>query len=195
VVFDAKGNLYGTTEGEGAYGGIVYELTPGAGGSWTETTLHYFLPDDTDGYALASGLIFDAAGNLYGTTLFGGTGKAGTVFKLTPTSDDVWTETILHDFGSGTAEYGPSGALVFDTAGNLYGATNASGIYNYGTVFELSPAGHGKWTGRVLHDFNNNGKDGYQPGAGLILDAAGNLYGTTNFGGLYGDGVVFEITP
>lgn len=195
VVFDAKGNLYGTTEGEGAYGGIVYELTPGAGGSWTETTLHYFLLDGTDGYTPAGGLIFDAAGNLYGATVFGGTGKVGTVFELTPTSGNMWTEAILHDFGSGTEEYGPSGSLMFDAAGNLYGATYAGGTYNYGTVFELSPAGDGRWTGRVLHNFNNNGKDAYYPNGSLIFDDAGNLYGTTGSGGLYGNGTVFEITP
>jgi uncharacterized repeat protein (TIGR03803 family) len=191
VIFDAKANLYGTTEATG----IVFGLTPEGGGSWTEATLHTFVNNGTDGYDPAGSLIFDSVGNLYGTTLFGGTGGAGTVFELTPAGGGVWTEEILYNFGNGKFGYGPSAAVIFDASGNLYGTTFDGGTYNYGTVFELSPKSGGGWAESVLHNFNNNGKDGYGSGAAVIRDAVGDVYGTTTLGGAYGDGVVFEITP
>ena len=199
LVFDTAGNLYGTTPyGGDYYAGTVFELTPTAGGGWTKQVLHSFSPDCTDGYEPYAGLIFDTAGNLYGTTSAGGTyscngSQGGTVFELTPTEGGGWTETVLHSFNSnGTDGIIPYASLVFDTAGNLYGTTVSGGTYNYGTVFKLSP-GEGGWTETVLHTFN--GTDGAAPYAGLIRDAAGNLYGTTFLGGAYGGGTVFELTP
>ncbi len=196
LIFDAAGNLYGTTRnGGGNRGGTVFELTPLAGGGWTENVLHSFsIP--TDGYYPQAGLIFDAAGDLYGTTIDGGTYGGGTVFELTPQAGGGWTETVLHSFNhNGTDGYTPQASLVFDGAGNLYGTTLYGGTHNSGTVFELTPQAGGGWTEQVLHSFNFNGTDGYYPQASLIFDGAGNLYGTTLEGGIYGVGTVFELTP
>ncbi len=200
LIFDAVGNLYGTTEEGGSSGwGIVFELTPTSGGGWTETVLHSFQHNGTDGYVPVAGLIFDAAGNLYGTTSGGGTyGNCtyfgcGTVFELTPTSGGGWTEQVLHDFGNGTDGAKPSAGVTFDAAGNLYGTTVEGGTYTDGTVFELTPTAGGGWTEQVLWNFGS-GTDGAGPYASLIFDAAGNLYGTTWAGGVYGAGTVFELT-
>ena len=196
LIFDAAGNLYGTTVYGGTYGyGTVFELTPAAGGTWTEKVLWSF-GNGTDGANPGGGLIFDAAGNLYGTTVYGGTYGYGMVFELTPAAGGTWTEKVLWSFGNGTDGYQPFAGLIFDAAGNLYGTTVSGGTYLYnGTVFELTPAAGGGWTEQVLHSFNYNGTDGIWPYAGLIFDAAGNLYGTTDSGGAYGDGTVFELMP
>src|ERR1019366_2578878 len=201
LIVDAAGNLYGTTTAGGAYNsGTGFELTPAAGGGWTETVLHNF-GNGTDGATPYAGLIFDAAGNLYGTTQYGGTYGVGTVFELTPAGGGSWTEKVLYSFNHNGADGGvPAAGLIFDAAGNLYGTTVNGGtgsncVLGCGTVFELTPAAGGGWTEQVLHSFNNNGADGSTPFAGLIFDAAGNLYGTTFAGGTYGYGTVFELTP
>jgi uncharacterized repeat protein (TIGR03803 family) len=197
LIFDAAGNLYGTTSYGGTYFyyGTVFELTPAAGGGWTEQVLHSFNNNGTDGITpLSAGLIFDAAGNLYGTTFAGGTYGYGTVFELTPAGGGSWTEKVLHNFGNGTDGAGPLAGLIFDAAGNLYGTTGGGSSYGDGTVFELTPTAGGGWTEKVLHSFGN-GTDGIFPRADLIMDAAGNLYGTTYQGGTYGYGTVFEFTP
>ena len=182
----------------------MFELSPTVGGGWTETVLYSFCAQTncTDGELPSPGLIFDAAGDLYGTTADGGTFGVGTVFELTPTAGGGWTEQALHSFNNnGTDGYWPYASLIFDAAGNLYGTTGSGGTNDYGTGFELTPAAGGSWTENVLHSFNNNGADGFNPGAGLILDAAGNLYGTTTSGGTgsncvwEGCGTVFELTP
>ena len=200
LIFDTAGNLYGTTYEGGDYNyGTVFELTPTAGGGWTEKVLHSFNNNGTDGYYPLAGLIFDAAGNLYGTTWHGGTYNelgGGTVFELTPTAGGGWTETVLHSFGNGADGIGPEAGLIFDAAKvNLYGTTAGGGSYSVGTVFELTPTAGGGWTETVLYSFNDNGTDGWESLAGLIFDAAGNLYGTTWAGGTYGGGTVFELTP
>ena len=206
LIFDAAGNLYGMTIQGGTYCsgsggcGTVFELTPAAGGSWTEQVLYSFcpqgLPCTTDGYYPRAGLIFDGAGNLYGTTDNGGTYHDGTVFELTPAAGGTWTEKVLHNFNlNGTDGALPLGSLILDAAGNLYGTTSNGGTYtSRGTVFELTPTAGGGWTETVLHSFGN-GTDGVTPEAGLIFDAAGNLYGTTTGGGTYYGGTVFELTP
>jgi uncharacterized repeat protein (TIGR03803 family) len=213
LIFDAAGNLYGTTSDGGAdTGGTVFKLTHTASGGWTEKTLHNFGSGE-DGFGPDSSLIFDAAGNLYGTTSGGGANgtafdNGGTVFELTRTASGDWTEKILHDFGSGEDGWLPRAGLIFDASGNLYGTTYDGGAYGSGTVFELSPRGDGDWTETILHDFDNTSTDGAHPYAGLILDADGNLYGTTFFGGAFtstsscptttgrgGCGTVFELTP
>jgi uncharacterized repeat protein (TIGR03803 family) len=195
LIFDARGNLYGTTISGGPFGtGTVFELTPDADGSWTETFPHRF-GGGKDGEEPAAALIFDSAGNLYSTTVSGGDFGLGTVFELTPNADGGWTEIRLHDFGSLRDGQTAYAGLVFDSAGNLYGTTNAGGHYFNGTMFELTPHAGGSWTERLLHNFINNGTDGYNPNASVILDASGNLYGTTVFGGSYNSGTAFEFIP
>ncbi len=199
LVADKAGNLYGTTSEGGSSNcsagcGVVFELTPpsAAGGAWTETVLYRFT-GGTDGAAPQSNLIFDAAGNLYGTTGGGGdTSSDGTVFQLTPpsTQGDIWTETVLYRFAGGIDGKTPLAGLVFDRAGNLYGTTLFGGTTNAGTVFQLMPPSSpgGAWTETVLHTFGR-GNDGLDPETGLIFDNHGALYGTTI------TGTVFKLTP
>jgi uncharacterized repeat protein (TIGR03803 family) len=198
LIFDASGNLYSTTEGGGRYGGgTVFELMPTTGG-WTRNVLHNFNNNGKDGYGPYAGLIFDAAGNLYSTTAYGGTYGYGTVFELTPQSEG-WTETILYSIASGYP--GPLTGVIFDAFGNLYGTTDDGGATNGGIVFELTPAGGGTWTGTIVHNLMGGTTDGCYVHGGLVFDAFGNLYGTTALCGAYydrvflGDGTVFEITP
>ena len=204
LTLDGAGNLYGTTVAGGgcrsfqAGCGTVFKLKPNSDGSWTESVLYSFcqLANCADGLEPYGGLIFDGAGNLYGTTATGGSSGGGLVFKLTPKSGGGWTETVLQTLG-GNHGGGPYAALIFDADGNLYGTTSAGGVRSgdVGTVFELVPNSDGSWTEHILHLFTG-GKDGAAPYAGLIFDAAGNLYGTTSEGGGDGNsGTVFELTP
>jgi uncharacterized repeat protein (TIGR03803 family) len=193
LTLDAVGNLYGTTTLGGAYNyGTAFELTPQSGGGSTEKILYSF-GSGKDGLGPYASLIFDAAGNLYGTTYGGGAYGHGTVFELMPQSGGGWKAKVLHSFGQGKDGTAPYAGLSLDTAGNLYGATTYGGAYNLGTAFELTPKA-GAWTEKILHSFGN-GKDAASPYAGLILDAAGNLYGTTYDGGTDALGAVFELIP
>ena len=167
---------------------IVFGLTVSAQAQ-TESVLYAFT--GTDGYGPYANLVFDAAGNLYGTTVIGGASDAGTVFQLTPTSSG-WQESVLYSFTGGSDGANPWSALVLDAAGNLYGTTYFGGSHSYGIVFSLSQTSTG-WQFTVLHSFTG-GFDGGNPHAGVILDTSGNLYGTTYFGGR-GNGVVFELSP
>ncbi len=202
VISDATGNLYFATAGGGAFdGGAVFELMPDAGGGWSEKRLHSF-GHGTDGVAPNGPLVFDSAGNLYGTTeaggVYGGDGglSFGTIFELTPGSDGAWTEKVLHSFGNGTDGTHPYANLIIDAAGNLYGTTFEGGVYDEGTVFELRRRAGGGYGEKILHSFEPSVGDGAQPGYGLLLDSAGNLYGTTREGGPTGDtGTVFELSP
>ncbi len=214
MIMDASGNLYGTTVSGGKYisggGGVVFKLTPNQDRTgWTQTILYTFCSQShcTDG-SVPNSLIMDAAGNLYGTTAYGGTASdggmgAGTVFKLTPTADG-WTETVLYNFASRLYVVDgkvPLGALIMDSAGSLYGTTFLGGANYAGAVFRLTPnQDNTVWTETVLYSFcsQNNGGfclDGYSPRAGLVMDEAGNLFGTTVTGGTSGQGVVFQLTP
>ena len=204
IIFDSSGNLYGTTGFGGVYGGYgdgtVFKLSPTASGPWTETTLYQFGAVKGDGSNPLGGVIFDASGNLYGTTSYGGPHGDGTVFELSPQSNGTWQETQLYAFNAGTNNVGPDGdepraGLTWDQEGNLYGTTVAGGNYGDGTIFKLSPNGNGTWTESVIHAFS--GSDGENPVARLIFDSAGNLYGTAEYGGpvLYASGVVFRLTP
>ena len=192
VIFDQAGNLYGTTYAGGDGYGVVFELSPSAGG-WTYNQLHSFNVG-TDGGEPQGNLIFDQQGSLYGTTPQGGAGNAGTVYELTPSSGDF---LVLHTFYGGVQQEGPYDAVVFDANGNLYGTTYGGGSHDRGNVFKLTPSGSG-WIYQSLYDFTG-GSDGGTPEDKLIVDASGNLYGTTFFGGTGscdgGCGVVFEITP
>jgi uncharacterized repeat protein (TIGR03803 family) len=196
LVFDTSGNLYGTAESGGANNdGVVFELSPGADGNWTEIVLYSF-GNGTDAGGPQTNLIFDTAGNLYGTTEYGGDYGVGTVFELSPSAGGVWTESVIHSFNlDGTDGTYPRAPLIVDSARNLYSTTTQGGAYDYGTVFELSPMEGGTWTETILHSFNNNGTDGFQPFSSLALDAAGNLYGVTSLGGTYDAGTVFAVLP
>jgi uncharacterized repeat protein (TIGR03803 family) len=191
VILDNAGNLYGTTDGGGDSGvGTAFKLTPNSDGTWTERVLHSFcsLSKCADGANPHAGLIFDALGNLYGST----SGGLGTVFKLTPNADGSWAEIVLHRF-TGPDGAGPFASLTFDVAGNLYGTTVGGGTYNDGTVFKLTLDSKGKWKESVLHGFTKPA--GANPYATLVFDAVGNLYGTTANGGSVNDGVVFKLAP
>jgi uncharacterized repeat protein (TIGR03803 family) len=196
LIADKAGNLYGTTTfGGAADSGTVYELTNSAG-SWTETVLYSFQAG-TDGAYPYSTLVLDESGNLYGTTLAGGTGCfiCGTVFRLTRRSG-VWTETVLHSFDGLDGE-NPYGGLLRDPQGNLYGTTYSGGTSFAGTVYELTAQDDkkkGPWPETVLYSFTG-ASDGGFPLSDVVLDKAGRLYGTTTGGGADGFGVVFELTP
>ena len=182
VIQDKAGNFYGTTLQGGEFGlGTVYKVTP----SGTETVLHSFA-GGLDGSTPYAGLVRDAKGNLYGTTTYGGSANAGIVFKVSPTG----TETVLYTFTGGDDGGNPTGGLVRDKAGNLYGTTYIGGSANDGTVFKVSKSG----TETVLHSFTN-APDGAAPVCGLTFDKQGNLYGTTIGGGESGYGAVFKVTP
>ena len=206
LTFDTAGNLYGTTTAGGAGLGTVFKLTPSSDGTWTEKVLYRF-KGGRDGANPYAGLIFDGAGNLYGTTANGGSAKCGgcgTVFKLAPNSNGGWTESVLYRFLGGSDGFAPSG-LIFDAAGkNLYGTTVyggnvCNGSPGCGIVFKLASNRNGSWTERVLYAFKSNGVDGTQPVAPLTFDIAGNLYGTTSTGGqsetCSSCGTIFKLTP
>ena len=223
LIFDPAGNLYGTTLNGGNNVnpncgndgcGTVFELAPNASGGWTETVIYRFCAQSNcaDGANPFQNLIIDAAGNLYGTTIAGGiqnTGcindsgnSCGVVFKLTPNADrTAWTETILHTFcqgGSGCSDGAvPMGGLLMDATGSLYGMASEGGSNGAGVVFKLAPnSAHTAWAETVLYSFcsQTNCTDGGGP-EGLIMDAAGNFYGTTAGGGIGSYGVVFQLTP
>jgi uncharacterized repeat protein (TIGR03803 family) len=179
---DTAGNLYGTTIGGGQYEmGTVFKMDT----TGTETVLYDFGSQSGDGQLPSGDLIRDAAGNLYGTTQYGGALGLGTVFKV----DKNGNETILHSFAGVDGEYPFLAGLLRDAKGNLYGATDEGGAFSFGTVYKLDSTG--KVT--VLHSFT--GKGGKIPYGTLILDKARNLYGTTSTGGAYGGGVIYRLTP
>jgi len=196
VIFDAAGNLYGTTYGGelggdcdgapcstcGSNCGMAYELTPTNHG-WVDTVLFNF--NDDTGSNPSAGLVFDNAGNLYGVTPTGGLGALGTVFQLIPSASG-WTESTLHSF-QGMGDGGnPAGTLAYDSgAGALYGGS--PGFSYPGSVFTMTPSGS------FISDYTFGTGDG--PSAGVSRDAAGNLYGTTTQGGPYNQGMVFKLTP
>jgi len=227
LVADQAGNLYGTTVYGGGtncnfYGtlgcGTVFELSPPAtpGGAWTETVLYRFQGGNSDG-AFPGQIVFDHDGNLYGVTGAGGAGPdcivnttgCGTVFKLAPSAapSGPWAETVLYSFQSGNDGAIPA-AITIGRGGHLYGVTTQAGSAGSGTVFKLTPPGSsGVWTKTVLHNFKGISQgqtigDGATP-ISLTFDGKGNLYGTTEWGGIYTGspesgsswGTVFELTP
>jgi uncharacterized repeat protein (TIGR03803 family) len=180
---DTAGTLYGTTSTGGASGiGTVFKISA----EGTETVLHSF-SSGTDGANPQGSLLRDAAGDLYGTTFGGGASGAGTVFKVGPHGK----ETVLYSFKAGTDGANPEAGLAIDAAGNLYGTTTAGGPNGNGTIFKLTKKPE-KWTEKVLYSFGS-GTDGAIPVAGVTLNAAGSLYGTTSAGGTYGYGTVFQL--
>lgn len=209
VVLDSAGNLYGAASGNsGTCTGLVFELSPSSDGSWTESVLYRFT-GGADGGVPQGGLIFDSLGNLYGSAATGGSslcaGGCGVVYELSPTSSGSWTEQVLYEFTGLPDGEQPSSDLTFDAAGNLYGTTTYGGlqgsscvILGCGTVFKLNYAS-GTWTESALHLFGGATSDGFQPYAGVVLDSAGNIYGTASVGGVNGNfggdgGIVYLIS-
>jgi uncharacterized repeat protein (TIGR03803 family) len=196
--WDAKGNLYGTTYEGGfnypqCYCGVAFKLTPNSDGTWTYHSMHIFGTFKNDGRYPYGGLTVDAAGEAYGTATGGGPYQRGTVFKLTPTKEGRWKETLVYGFPNPNLGVVPGNKLVFDKAGNLYGTAGSFQCNGTcGLVFKLSPQKNGQWKYSVMHQFT--GPDGDYPN-GLTMDGKGRLYGTTSGGGKFGYGVVFEITP
>jgi uncharacterized repeat protein (TIGR03803 family) len=196
---DSAGRLYGTTYNGGNLNcgfssgcGEVFVLHQQAG-VWLYTRIYTF-HTVAEGLEPRGNLVFDAAGNLYGTTAAGGTGCPGPVFKLTPGSGG-WTLTNIHIFGGSGDGTGPWGGLTIDAAGNLYGTTRFGGAHQQGTVFKMTPNSDGTWSETVLHSFSTSGTEGAEPAATVTLDAAGNIYGSAEFGGSDNIGTIFELSP
>lgn len=184
LIMDTGGNLYGTTQFGGLYGhGTVFRLDSAG----NETIVHHF-HGGSDGANPNAGVVQDTAGNLYGTTRYGGRGcdgqGCGTVFKISASGQ----ETIIHRFRDGMDGANPLSSLAVDSSGNIYGTAWSGGLFNYGTVFEISSAGEVK----ILHHFAA-GSDGSNPVGGVTLDQAGNLYGTASGAGTSQIGIVYMI--
>jgi len=201
-IFDKAGNLYGVTFLGGTYtNGTVYEVKAG---SWTEEILHSFDVNAGDGESPQGALVMDSVGNLYGVTPLGGGRKLGIVYELSPETGGAWKEKIIHTFVGGSDGRSPQAGLIIDKKGNLYGTTYQGGTgsncgkFACGTVFELSPKSGGGWTEKILYSFKGGTSDGQNPQAPLLMDSAGNLYGTTVAGGAGGSvnsGTVFKLSP
>jgi uncharacterized repeat protein (TIGR03803 family) len=185
LILDGLGNLYGTTYSGGANGdGVVFELSR-TDNSWDETVLYSFA-SGTGGANPQSGLIFDSAGNLYGTTSTGGANGLGTVFKLSRFGG--WTERAIYPIFTNTGCSRGSAGLTMDSAGNIFGV-------GCETVFELSPKGKGGWNSTAIYTFPGSLRDGVDPQGTPVLDKAGNLYGTTWAGGSNNHGMVYKLSP
>jgi uncharacterized repeat protein (TIGR03803 family) len=206
VTIGSNGTLYGSTY----YGGLFQNGCSGGDGCgtifnlkptptrpatpltpWIRTLLYDF-QGGSDGWQPAGDLVFDQAGNIYGTTFYGAYNGFGSVYKLTP-SGDGWTESLLFQDPSGSDWIQPSGGVILDSSGDLFGVFAFGGTNSWGGVYELTPSGSG-WIETTLHNFTY-ASDGGEPIGGLIMDSSGNLYGTTSLGGPEGGGTVFELTP
>lgn len=198
LVRDASGNFYGTTSQGGLSGeGTAFEIIPPPSGStvWEKKILHNFADDAADGGQPRNSLILDPHGNLYGTTYYGGAHGHGTVYELSPNPpNQVWLETTLYSFGATSTDgIFPWCSLVRSATGNLYGTTTVGGLYTEGTVFEVTPGNPS--IELTLYSFDGAKGDGVNPFSGLTTDLEGNLYGTTDGGGTYHLGTVYELSP
>jgi len=197
LIFDQAGNIYGT-DGWGGYegygnGGAVFELTP-SGGTWMETTL-YSPTNNGEGQTPSGGVILDNSGNMYGVFTGGGSNGGGAVYELSP-SGSGWSMQYLYAFSGQNGGAAAVGGLIFDPLDNLYGATAAGGVHSGGMVFQLTPDSSG-WIFNLLYSFPSPTctTGGCGPQDRLMMDAAGNLYGTSWGGGAYGFGSVFRLSP
>jgi uncharacterized repeat protein (TIGR03803 family) len=196
VTLDAQGNLYGTAVTGGAGSceggcGVVFKLT-NSGGTWTQSVIHSFTGGN-DGSGPGSGLTFDPHGNLYGMTPTGGAYSLGVVYQLRPHTNSTWGLTVIHTFtGGADGSSGSAGRLILDRAGNLYGVTTVGGANGKGVAFQLTHSQTG-WALVPLYAFKDQ-PDGALPYGGLILDRAGNLYGTTYYAGANDVGTVYKLT-
>jgi len=190
IALGPDGNLYGVNIDQGLGQGTVFQLVP-SGSGWNLNVLREFM-GESDGDEPLGGLIFDSAGNLYGTTSQGGLNGGGTVFEMSPAGGG-WTFNTIYALSGFTAG-GPQSALTLDAAGNLYGTTQFDGQFNSGQVFKLTRSGD-SWTFTDLHDFYINNDEGIYPIGGVTLYSNGNLYGTASQSGANGAGSVWEITP
>jgi len=208
VVFDSVGNMYGAAFQGGTAGcnkgvqggcGVIFKLAPAGNGTWTYSELYNFT-GQADGSHPFSSLVLDGAGSLYGTTYgkFYGVGTGlGTAFRLSPNANGSWKFTLLHTFAGGKDGSTPAGPLVLDQAGNLYGSTWYGGTSNQGVVFKLAASPSGPWKETLVHTFGGC-QDGGVPN-GVVSDPSGNIYGTTQIGGVAcgasGYGVAFQLSP
>jgi uncharacterized repeat protein (TIGR03803 family) len=197
VVFDQAGNLYGVTPTGGDFGlGVLFQLVPQPGGTWTENILHAFTGGADGGAGQAGRLLVTADNHIFGVATVGGAYGAGTAYELSPPAapGGDWRFDTIHDF-QGQPEAGfPYGGLLRDAAGDLYGTTYYDGAFDLGCVYQLHNAG-GVWTETVLHSFAGK-RDGSGSISGLVLDAAGNIYGTTSEGGAgCSCGTIFKLSP
>jgi uncharacterized repeat protein (TIGR03803 family) len=200
LLIGPSNNVFGTTAYGGATNhGAVIELIPPTINSnpWTEVVLYSFT-GGSDGAQPAAGLVFDTAGNLYGTTENSSAGGHGVVFELSPpvVEGGPWTETTIYSFSGVPDGANPNSGLIFDASGDLYGTTTAGGKYNAGTIFELIPptSNPGTWTESLIYNFTGQ-SDGGSPFANLVQDGSGDFYGTTTTGGKNLNGTVFALRP
>jgi uncharacterized repeat protein (TIGR03803 family) len=196
---DANGAIYGTAStSSGLPNGVIFQLVPGAGGTYTYNVIHAF-GGVGDGANPNSDLIFGSKNQtMYGTTVGGGTSGNGTVFSLAPPAGGTgpWVESVIYSFTGGADGAQPYAGLAADSTNNLYGTAYIGGTSNSGTVFELSPPAKGKptWTETTLYTFLG-GADGLNPLAGVSLTGTGTILGNTYLGGTSNDGVIFQLTP
>ena len=196
LILDKAGNLYGVATTGGANGsGVAFELVRGQTGQFTFKTLYAFKGQPDAGFPYG-GLLFDKAGNLYGTTYYDGANDLGSVYQLAPQSDGTFKERVLYSF-KGTADGdGPISTLVADQAGNLYGTASEAGAASCGcgTVFKLTHGANGKWSESTAYSFTSV-PDGAFVYNGMVVDSAGNFYGATVHGGTGNDGAIYQFTP
>jgi uncharacterized repeat protein (TIGR03803 family) len=189
------GSLFGMTPTGGTHGlGIIYQLNPGASGTWKLKVIHAFSGGDDGATGSAGRLLLDGAGGLFGVSTVGGAHGAGAAFHVTQDPSGRWKLTPIYEF-NGVPDAGfPYGGLIFDGSGNMYGTSYYDGANNLGSVYELSPTPTGGWTERVLHSFTGGGDGNYS--ISTLASVAGNLYGTTSEGGAgCSCGVIFKLTP
>jgi uncharacterized repeat protein (TIGR03803 family) len=194
LLIDAAGNLYGACTVGGANGfGTVFEMSPSQG-KWQFATLYAFR-DSPDGGLPYGGLIFDKAGNLYGTTYYAGVHDLGTVYKLTH-NHGTWSESVLYSFKGGADGASPISSLAADGAGNLYGTTSDGGASacGCGVIFKMTRGATGKWTESVAYRFPGSPSPGFAYN-GMVGDSAGSFYGATVHGGSGNDGAIYKFTP
>ena len=186
VTFDSSGNLFGTTENGGTIGnGTIYEI---AKGSNSLTTVASFT--GSNGSTPFGGVTFDSSGNLFGTTVYGGTTGNGTVYEIAKGSSSLTTLASFTGSGAGTNGGYPYGGVTFDSDGNLFGTTTGGGTSDNGTVYEIAK---GSSSITTLTSFTGAGTNGGYPAGGVTLDSSGNLFGTTLHGGTSDAGTVYEI--